>query len=754
MARKIFKRVGVRRERNLSDLSDTKEGLNNLLDTLIDEAGNTFISEDLDPIRNIYAEGLTSGQYQKVAGSRTQYTKSNGSNADFKPPITYQNRLDKFKVFSGTPRLAGGNGLTARYYNNDDIDISQVGIFTGTPFQQDNFWEAGNFAWTGKITPMSDNSNGGIEWEGYYIPTITSKATFHYDTTASFTFDFQTEGYTSGINTYTEHMRVGTVPVSVGGNVSFGGTFTTSASAAGNNIILATASKRVNVAVGQTVTGPGNIVSGSTVYSVSQDGNTVTLKHPDVVEPDAGTPAVTGSYSNTNTTFYSDTGVTTKKEYTTYVLEEYKRYAIRFRYFVPRWRSSASTWQEIDSDSQERKADINIQKNIGGTVTELRYNHLFSRDYDFSDDAKGDFPIFVDNSVLFGGTTTSGIGNATNSAEYVKVKSTKKIDIKYIPPTSLSAITKASHNGATVSGTPVIIFPNKSTTGIEIGSYVFGTGIPYGSRVKSIVINEYVLIDNNTTSTATNTMTFIDHRGFVKRVTGSTSGTTLTISNGNTTGLKSGMIMICNGSTKYTGITTTGSTTQVTMSESQGHGTRALYFYEGKGLRNDSLLQFCQPQIARCLSLVGNVAAGSNVLTVSSIPPEASNGWEIRGFQFDSGTTITLNSPGTNQITLSKATINDLLNGESMSIAPAANGDRTLCCPPVDTSPPFTPTEEGLETSTNFPNLKINGGNVRFDEINVTSTGINVVNYTDGDTSNRYIPINTPSGDFKLLATT
>ena len=41
-------------------------------------------------------------------------------------------------------------------------------------------------------------------------------------------------------------MRVGTVPVSVGGNISFGGTFTTSASAAGNSITLTTASKRVN----------------------------------------------------------------------------------------------------------------------------------------------------------------------------------------------------------------------------------------------------------------------------------------------------------------------------------------------------------------------------------------------------------------------------------------------------------------------------------------------------------------------------
>ena len=746
MARKIFKRVGVRRDRNLSDLSSTKEGLNNLLDTLIDEAGTTFVSEDLDPIRNIYAEGLNATQYKKVAGSRTQYTQSNGSNADFKPAITYKNQLDRFENFSGTPRINGGNGLTARYYNNDNIDISQVGIFTGTAFQQDNFWEAGNFTWTGKITPMSDNSNGGIEWEGYFIPTITSKATFYYDTTASYTFEFQTEG----ADTYTEHMRVGTVPVSIGGNISFGGTFTTSASAAGNEITLTTATKRVNVAIGQTVTGPGNIVAGSKVHSVSQSNGTVTLVHPDVTEPDAGTPAVTGSYSNTSTTFFSDTGVSTRKAYSTYVMEEYQKYKIRIRYFIPRWRPTSSTWQEIDSDSQERTANFDISRNLGATSDHLRYNELFSHDYDFSDDSKGKFPIFIDNSILFGGTTTSALGSSTNSGEYVKVKSSKKIDIKYIPPTSLSAITKASHNGTTVSGTPVIVVG--STTGIEVGNYVFGTGIPDGARIRKIVINQYVLIDTNTNSTGTNTHTYIDHRGFVKRATGSTSGTTLTISSGNTTGLKSGMIMICNGSTKYTGITTTGSTTQATMSESQGHGTRALYFYEGKGLRNDSLLQFCQPTIARCISLDGNVAAGNNVLTVKSIPAEVSNGWVIRGFQFDTDTTITIDS--STQITLSKPTINDLLSGESMSVAPNANGDRTLCCPPVDTSPPFTPTEEGLETSTNFPNMKINGGNVRFDEVNVTSTGINIVNYTDGDTSNRYIPINTPSGNFKLLATT
>ena len=60
MARKIYKRIGIRRDKNLADLSDTKQGLNSLLDTLIDEPGNTFISEDLDVTRNLFAEGMTS----------------------------------------------------------------------------------------------------------------------------------------------------------------------------------------------------------------------------------------------------------------------------------------------------------------------------------------------------------------------------------------------------------------------------------------------------------------------------------------------------------------------------------------------------------------------------------------------------------------------------------------------------------------------------------------------------------------------
>ena len=753
MARKIFKRVGVRRDRNLSDLSSTKDGLNNLLDTLIDETGNTFISEDLDAMRNIYAEGLTSDDYKQFVGSRVQKTTATGGEQDYIPPITYQNRLDKFEIFAGTPRIKGGNGPTVKYFNKTEIDIGTVGIWTGAPFDQDNRWEAGNFAWTGKVTPASDDSNGGIEWEGYFIPVQTGKYTFYYGSTASFTFDFVNEGYTSGINTYTEHFRVGTIPVNIGGKVAFGGTFTTSSSGSGNTINLATGSNRKHIGIGQTAFG-GNIVANSTVHSVSQDGTSITLKHPDVQEPDAGTPAVTGSWSNANTTFHSDTGISVTKTHTTFVLEAYKRYPIKIRYFIPKWRDSGSTWADIDAETVERNAHFDIARQ-GAEASNLMFYELYSRDYDFSDSAKGDFPIFVDNSVLFGGTTTSGIGNASDSSKYVKVKSTKKIDVKYTTPTSFSAITKASYNCTTTNGTPIIDIVGDNTWGIEIGNYIVGSStVPDGARVQDIKINDFIVLDQNCTGSGTNNLTFIDHRGFVKRVTGSTSGGTLTITSGNTTDLKSDMMMVCNGGTQWTGITTTGSSNTVNISPSQTHSSRDIYFYESKGLRNDSLIQFCQPPIAKCLALSGNFAAGSTVLDISGSIPTGTDGWVIRGFQFSSGTTISINNPSSGKITLSNPTINELLSGESMSIAPSAQGDRTLCCPPVDTSPPFTPTEEGLETTSSFPNMKINVGDVKFDELNITSTGINVTNYTAGDTSNRYIELNTPSGTFKILATT
>ena len=57
MPQKIFRQFGTVRDANLLDIDDLTLSLNNLLDKLVDE-GSTYISEDLDCIRQISTTGL------------------------------------------------------------------------------------------------------------------------------------------------------------------------------------------------------------------------------------------------------------------------------------------------------------------------------------------------------------------------------------------------------------------------------------------------------------------------------------------------------------------------------------------------------------------------------------------------------------------------------------------------------------------------------------------------------------------------
>lgn len=719
MAPKSYKRIGIRRDDNLGDLEDPRLALNNLLNTLVDGESSTFISEDLDAIRNIFAYNLTSSGYREIIGSRVQLTNNNGVNIDFLPRITYQNRLDKLKVFSGIPRLNGGNGLTAKYYNFNQVFENTTEVFSGQPFKQDNFWESGNFNYTEKITPEAIDTNGGVEWSGYFIPTTSGQHTFYINTSALMTLEFETEGYTSGIGTYTEHSRIGLSSTFVGS----GGV--------GNVITLATPANTQFIGIGQSVSN-ANIVVGTVVESYNRSSGVINLTPPTGI-----TTAITSTITSGNIVFSKAIGQDTSISYTTYALEAQRKYHIRARYYIP---------QSIDAIGVPRNINFDISYPGAASNASLRYNYLFSSDYNFSDAAKGQFNIFLDNSIFSGGGT---VGSIASSAGYVKIKSTKKIDIKYAPKTSLVAITKATVSATTTNGTKVISISN--TSGIEIGNFIFGTGIPENTVVNDIVINQFIITNNASTASGSATLTFIDHRGFVKREVGSISGTTLTLSSGNTTDLKSKMVVIGDTVTQYTGITTTGSASTVTVSPSQtvGAGT-TLYFYQSRGLIDEGLAAFCVPAVTRCMFTSTPTASGATVLNIIDTTGVA-NGMRVLGAQFGVGTTVSSFTPTT--ITINPATIAGIASGGNFTVTstPAEEGDRSLCCPPTDTSPPFSPTEEGLETTASFPNLKINAGNVKFDSLTATVSVGNITNIASNDVSTKRIPIQTASGLFNIL---
>ncbi|MGA1047002.1 MAG: hypothetical protein ACO3UU_03265 [Minisyncoccia bacterium] len=714
-----YKRIGIRRDRNLGDLQDKGLSLNNLLDTLVDGTSSTFISEDLDAIRNIFAYNLSSDGYREIIGSRVQFTNNDGVNIDFLPRITYQNRLDKLKIFSGVPRINGGNGLTAKYYNPDQVFENTTAVFSGTPIKQDNFWEEGQFNYSGKIIPETVNVNGGVEWSGYFIPTISGSHRFEVRTSALMTFEFETEGYTSGIGTYTEHSRIGLTATFVGsGDV-------------GNAITLATPSNTKFIGIGQSVSNP-NIVVGTLVEGYDTSTGVITL-----TPPSGSVNAITSKIDIEDIVFSKAIGQETRISYTTYALEKQRPYHIRLRYYIP---------SSFDAIAVTRYFLVNIRRPGSGFDDDLRYNYLYASDYDFSQSAKGDFNIFLDNSVLAGGGT---LGNPASSAGYVKIKSTKKIDIKYAPKTSLAGITKATVSGTTTNGTKIISITD--TSGIELGNFIFGTGIPENTVVVDIAINTFIITSTASTASGSTTLTFIDHRGFVKRGVGSISGTTLTLSSENTTNLKSKMVVIGNGVTQYTGITTTGSASAVTVSPSQtvGAGT-PLYFYQSRGLIDEGLAAFCVPAVTRCMFTSSSIPSGTTTINVVDTTGVA-NGMRVLGAQFASGTTVS--SFTSTQIVISTATIAAIASGGNFTVTstPEEEGDRSLCCPPTDTSPPFSPTENGLDTTVGFPNLKINGGNIKFDSLTATVSEGNITNIASNDASTKRLPIQTASGLFNIL---
>lgn len=264
-------------------------------------------------------------------------------------------------------------------------------------------------------------------------------------------------------------------------------------------------------------------------------------------------------------------------------------------------------------------------------------------------------------------------------------------------------------------------------------------------------------MNNNATTTATNTLTFIDHRGFVKRVTGSTSGDTLTISSGNTTNLRTGMVVLGNAGsgdfTAYTGITTTGSSTQVTLSSSQSMSSTELYFYQDQGLINDSLSAFCTPVNTECLVVTTETNAGNTTIEVSGTGAlDNSATYRVLGSQFAANTQI--NTINADNIVINNNTTAKLLVGEKVTVTKESSDIdlRVLCCPPKDTSPPFTPTENGLSTKTIRPNLQIADGNLKFDSL--SATGISTVTALSAalnENSTRSFGVETPSGLFKIM---
>jgi hypothetical protein len=242
----------------------------------------------------------------------------------------------------------------------------------------------------------------------------------------------------------------------------------------------------------------------------------------------------------------------------------------------------------------------------------------------------------------------------------------------------------------------------------------------------------------------------MDHRGFVKQANGNASSGTITLNSGDTTSLAKDMIVFAPGFQQFTKIQSISSSKilTITPSHSVGAGT-TFYFYYSKGLVNNGLTEFCIPAETKCMLITADTPAGSTVIPVTD-STGVGNGWSVQGFQFASGTTVSGAPTSATSITISTPTTSNLVSGANFTVS-SASGDRTLCCPPTDTSPPFNPTLEGLETTSVAPNLRLESGNLSFDALKAVISEANITSYSSTNTSKSRLSIQTPSGTFKIL---
>jgi hypothetical protein len=189
---KLFAKFGAKRDENLGDLRSTTTALNTLLDR-IKGGKRKFDVDDLKLIEGIFATDVTTATFNSAAAATVRFTASNGTSQVYEPLITLQNRFDRAYFTTSEPYFAGGDGLTARYFDNpqilrasgtdstsnwagfDQVYDSATGRPTIDPAlegeratQKDQFWEEGDFVYGNKIVNKLLTAYGGVEWTGFY----------------------------------------------------------------------------------------------------------------------------------------------------------------------------------------------------------------------------------------------------------------------------------------------------------------------------------------------------------------------------------------------------------------------------------------------------------------------------------------------------------------------------------------------------------------------------------------------------------
>lgn len=700
-----YRSFGVRRSKNLSDINDPVQALNNLLDDLpgVDvEAGVTFVSDDLDPIRGLKDTNITQDSFTQLAqtapttslidqqGQIVLDSNGNPINVLVSPLVRLQDRINQFRLVTETnPVFTSGLGPNAFFIPsyllpstfgkaskiNDELEanLSDQDVQKST-----DFWVQGEFVISDRFRANFPDSYGGILWEGFVLQDPGFAST-NYNYITSGLFHVEYDRFNNGDWTVLKSIYSKKREVVVDTTVS------------NSTTITLQQGETVYISIGDFIDGNQQ----NTINDIS--GDTITLDEPiSVTAGDTlifdmllGEDTTSGSYSIPD------------------IIDRGETPQIKKRIF----------WWFPDITGYEPALKYLRNRNFGG----FTYNYVF-----FNQEPASPTPSNGSVRELIQSAITPSQEIMGDSSSYRQFGSRSSVETTYIPKSSFTQITKATtnisfrENNSSVTGTfsatelGNIIIPNNPND--------FDLVIPKNIRIKdlfgfSVASSTRIVSEAWPESRTDYPVTIIDHNGLIDYFVGSSTSDIVTVSD--TSELRAGLLCVTSttGTSDFVRITEVISATEFRTSAELNLSNQYIFIYSNAGIIDRSLDVFCVGVLGQILATTSS--AGTNTLELQSVTGVQVGQIVQFGDSVPSGTTVT-NIDGTT-ITLSANLSQTINQDETIVFAPSnTTVNKEICILPLDLSPPFIGVDTGLDTngknirsSESVFNVKVNGFDLR-----------------------------------------
>lgn len=690
---KKYRKFGLRRDFNLSDLPDPKISLTNILNDL------AFPNETYD-VDDLFI--ALKGENSSLSTTNVQLedftelgTYPNAFLTQFEPLITIKDTIDNFKVFSGEDGwISGGDGLKAIFIpeenisNNDIITKNSTGddLFNNSDdiIGPEYFWSDGSFIFNGFIKRDFNTQNGMIQWEGYFSP---GQALIKNEISVSFNGLFLAEqnitdtenGWETLTSIYSPQREI---------------TFDSANTETTNIIEIGNELKYVGIN-DELIEINGNPTQDTTIIDFNIDSQTITLS--DSITINSGTNTLKFSYTPSPLT-----NLITEFR----IKETFLGDKIKIRFTV--W------WDDINFTINQNEEPIKIVQ------FDTNYRAGFRIPFHFFYSQLNESAAKTDTIEYYYNNHLSYAKSKTKS----NITSNEIVKIDYQPPLLVDEKYYGQLNVSYEGKRKFTVTSGSLPSDLKRGDYIVleltsDYAVFQISKIKNT--KEFFVEESNVTEGSEFTCHFFDVSGLVgiyERVpigTSSLEGFSLiapdlfdiflvqkdqlifAISQTSTSRLKSSTTSI------NTGVFTIDSTDSFGASIGE-----LVAIYQDAGLRDQSQIENCRDVIGKVL--VQPVSANDDIIflnDVNEIDISSDKLYVQFSTAFEDGTEIIGVNSSNNSIEIFPPAKENINQDYTITISPTTE-NREYCVLPLNTAPPFTGTETGLKTVDGLEILSCN----------------------------------------------